>query len=256
MTSALIGYTGFIGGNLKKQTEFTDFYNSTNINDIRGKTYDLIVSAATSSLRWKADLEPEKDWEAIKKLTDPLRDATTKQFILISTVDVYPKPIGVNEESKITIQRPNGYGLNRYKLEMFVKENFAKTVCIRLPQTFGEGIKKNFIFDLIYSNALDFTHKDSKFQWYNLKNLWKDISAIMENNLEHANLAVEPLSCLEIAKYTIALNFNNVTKKPPLSYDMHTKYANLFDSKGNYIYYKEETLRELKIFIQNFRKNL
>ena len=52
---------------------------------------------------------------------------------------------------------------------------FPKVTIVRCPQLYGENLRKNFVFDLIFDNALDFTHKDSQFQWYNLKNIWKDI---------------------------------------------------------------------------------
>ncbi len=256
MRSALIGYTGFIGSNLAKQYTFTDLYNSENIDKIEGKEFELIVNAAPYSLRWKADLEPEKDWKRINDLIDHLIEVKTKLFVLISTVDVYPDSIGVDEDSKITEERSRGYGLNRFRLENFIKENFENSVCIRLPQTFGPGLKKNFIFDLIHDNALDFTHKESKFQWYNLENLWKDISIVIENKLSVVNFAVEPIRAREVAKYILDMDFRTETEKPPLNYDMHTKYAKLFDSKGNYIYYKDKVFDELRKFIQTEKHTL
>ena len=43
--SALIGHTGFVGGNIAANAQFTDCYNSKNIAEIRGKSYDMIVCA-------------------------------------------------------------------------------------------------------------------------------------------------------------------------------------------------------------------
>lgn len=254
MLSALIGYSGFIGGNLLKQIEFNDLYNSKNINNIKGKKYDLIVSAGTSSLRWKADLEPDVDWQNIQKLINCLKEVKTEHFILISTVDVYPKPFAVDEDTLITQERQKGYGLNRYKLEMFIRKNFRNSTCVRLPQTFGEGLKKNFIFDLIYNNRPDFTHKDSLFQWYNLKNLWKDILIARKNNLPIVNFAVEPISAEDVAKYTLKIVFKTITDKPPLHYDMRTKYSLLYNSYGHYSYHRLETLEALKTFIKEEKK--
>ncbi len=254
MLSALIGYTGFIGGNLLKQTRFDDLYNSKNINNIKGKKYDLIVSAGTTSLRWKADLEPNVDWQNIQKLINCLKQVEVKHFILISTVDVYPKPFAVDEDTTITEERQKGYGLNRYKLEMFIRKNFKSFTCVRLPQTFGYGLKKNFIFDLIYNNALGFTHKDSLFQWYNLENLWKDISIAREYNIPIINFTVEPLSAKEVAEYTLNISFKTITDKPPLHYDMRTKYSSLYNSHDHYIYHRSETLETLKTFIEEGNK--
>ena len=61
MNSALIGYTGFVGGNLLRQFAFTDLYNSTNIETIAGRAYDLIVCAGAPGVMWKANKEPALD---------------------------------------------------------------------------------------------------------------------------------------------------------------------------------------------------
>lgn len=246
---ALIGNTGFIGGNILAQTNFDDLYNSKNIESIRGKKYDLIVSAGTSSLRWKANLEPQKDLDAIKKLTNCLKDVNAAHFILISTVDVYPIPIGVNEDTPIDPNSGNAYGRNRYYLEKFIEENFKNITFVRLPQTFGKGIKKNFIFDLIHNDTLDFTHKDSLFQCYNLENIWKDITITRKHNISVINFAVEPISAKEIAYYAIGMDFSTITKNPPLHYDFHTKYGAIFGSADQYVYHKKQILDELKTFI-------
>ena len=45
-TSALIGYTGYVGGNLRAQADFTDFYNTANISELAGKHYDTSCAQA------------------------------------------------------------------------------------------------------------------------------------------------------------------------------------------------------------------
>ena len=60
MSRALIGYTGFVGGNLHLQTPFDDVYNSKNIDSLRGKSYELVVCAGAPGVKWKANKEPEK----------------------------------------------------------------------------------------------------------------------------------------------------------------------------------------------------
>lgn len=245
----LIGNTGFIGGNILVQTNFDDLYNSKNIESIRGKNYDLIVSAGTSSLRWKANLEPKIDLDAIKKLTHCLKDVRATHFILISTVDVYPMPIGVNEDTPIDTRKQNPYGNNRYYLETFIKKHFKNFTFVRIPQTFGKGIKKNFVFDLIHNNNLDFTHKDSLFQWYNLQNIWKDIVIAKKHNISIINFAIEPISAKELAFHALGMNFSTITKYPPLHYDFRTKYGSIFNSNDQYIYHKKQVLDEVKNFI-------
>src|SRR3990167_477878 len=154
---ALIGYTGFVGGNLAKQIKFDDGYNSQNIEDIKGKEYYLIISAGTPSLRFKANQNPKEDLQNIKKLLNSLKDVKTKHFILISTIDVYLNTNKVDEDEKIVPSNLLPYGLHRYKMELFIRKNFPKYTIIRCPQLWGLVLKKNFVYDLIYDNALDFT---------------------------------------------------------------------------------------------------
>ncbi len=257
MKSALIGYTGFVGGNLKTQHKFTGLYNSQNIEDIKGRSYDLIVSAGTTALRWKANQEPEEDWKGIKKLLDSLKKVKAKHFILISTVDVYPNKVGVNEDTKIKLSDlKEAYGNHRYKMELFVKKNFPKVTIIRCPQLYGKGLKKNFIFDLINDNALDFTHKDTVMQFYHLKNMWKDIQTAIKNKIALINFATEPVTAKEVAKHSLNIDFKNVTEKPPLVFDFRTKHGKLYGSKDEYIYHKSQILKEIKEFITKERKKI
>ncbi|KKU10938.1 MAG: hypothetical protein UX13_C0001G0029 [Candidatus Woesebacteria bacterium GW2011_GWB1_45_5] len=248
--SALIGYSGFVGGNIARQHKFTDYYNSENIGKIRGKTYDLIVSAGTLAERWKANQHPRKDWASIKKLLDNLKRVKAAQFVLISTADVYSEPHGVNEDTKIRLSDFNqAYGRNRFKMEEFVRKKFPDALIMRMPQLFGPGLKKNFVYDLIHDNSLDFTHKESLLQIYDLENIWKDIKTVLKNRLRIVNIAVEPLKTKEIAKYALGLNFKTVTKAEPFNYNLQTKYSKLFGSKGKYLYGKMRQLSSIRKFI-------
>ncbi len=255
--SALIGFSGFVGGNIARQKKFTDYYNSKNIKDSKDKTYDLVVSAAGSSLVWKANLDPESDKKHIDRIIHSLKNIKSSYFVLISSIFVYPNPYDVNEDSIIDKKKlRHPYGKNRYILEEFVKKNFKKHIIVRLPNLFGPGLKKNFVFDLIHNNTLDFTHKNSKLQWYNITHLWKDIEIAIKNNITLINFAVEPLTCKEIAKYTLDFDFTTITKKPPINHDMHTKYTYLYGTKGQYLYTHKDILPELKTFINNEKVKL
>lgn len=150
MKSALIGYTGFVGGNLQLQYEFDDKYNSKNINDMIGKSYDFCVCAGVKAQKWPANQNPEKDWADIQALIDVLKTTNIKRFVLISTVDVYSQTEGADEDTSTQIEKLQAYGLNRYKLEEWVKQNYRDYLIIRLPGLFGQNIKKNFIHDILH----------------------------------------------------------------------------------------------------------
>lgn len=257
MKSALIGYTGFVGSNLAKQHKFDDLYNSKNIEDIKGKKYDLVVSAGAKADRNEANQNPKEDWKGIKRLIDALSETKIKQLILVSTIDVYPNKVGVSENTRIKLRDlKEAYGRNRYKLELFVRKQFPKSIIIRFPNLIGIGLKKNFVYDLINNSGLDSRHKDSILQYYNLKNIWRDIQVALKNNINLINFSVEPITAHDIAYFSAGLNFQNVTKKPPQFFNFRSKYASLYRSSDDYLYHRTEILRDIKKLIKRETNNL
>lgn len=251
--TSLVGYTGFVGSSLLSQTHFDDLYNSSNIENIQGKEYELVVCAAAPAVKWRANQAPEEDLENIKKLMAALKEVKTKQFVLISTVDVYKNPILVDEHTVIDPEDIEPYGKHRYYLEEFIKGKFNKHLIVRLPGLFGAGLKKNFIYDLIRNNgALHLTHHKSKFQFYNMNTLWNDINIALQNKLKIINLSSDPVSAEEIAQYSLNLNFLNETEKNPVYYDMRSIYATLYNPEATdgYIKSKQVVLQEIRTFIQ------
>ena len=156
MNSAIIGHTGFIGGNLVNQYHFDQFYNSKNIESIGGQQFDYLVCSGAPAVKWLANKEPIGDRENLQRLVNCLKNVEAKQMILISTVDVYPSPIEVNEETIIDLEKCQPYGKHRLELEYFLAERFD-TLTIRLPGLFGQGLKKNIIYDFcIFAHAIKF----------------------------------------------------------------------------------------------------
>ena len=251
---ALIGYTGFVGGNILQQAGFDMFYNSSNIQNIKGKSFDLLVSAGTSAVVWFANKEPEKDLEAIEKLINSLQHVKAKKFVLVSTIYVYPKPIGVDEDSEIDATNQQPYGKHRFLLENFVFKHFD-SIIVRLPHIFGEGLKKGVIYDFLNNNQVENINPESIFQHYNLNYIWKDITIALNNNLKTLNVATEPISAKEIAKYAFEMNFNNRPTAEPVRCDFHTKHAELWGRNSKYLYDKKEVLEDIKKFVESYKNH-
>ena len=112
MKAALIGHTGFVGGNLLREYPFSGRYNSTNIENIAGMQFDLVVCAGAPAAKWKANQDPASDRICLARLTAPLERVSCKRFILISTVDVYGQVNAVDETIPPTGATP--YGRHRY----------------------------------------------------------------------------------------------------------------------------------------------
>jgi nucleoside-diphosphate-sugar epimerase len=252
MSSALIGYTGFVGGNLKNQHEFAELYNTQNIHEIDGKTFDLVVSSATPAEMWKANQDPEADMASIQSLMDHLATIKAEQFILISTIANYTRPIGVDEDSDLDTAHATPYGANRAKLEQFCREHFPKLLIVRLPGLFGNGLKKNAIYDLIHNNNVDRIDSRGTYQFYNLGRIWADIQAALSHNLSLINIAVEPTTVAEVAQTAFGMNFEQHTLPGDNlpHFDMQTKHANVYGKTGRYLADKTEVLADIKAFVE------
>ena len=251
MSRCLIGYTGFVGSNLRKQFEFDGFYNSSNINDIKGKRFELVVCAGAPAAKWIANQNPEKDLDNINLLIDNLRYVTAGRFVLISTVDVYMDPRGVDEDTPIAIEGLHPYGKHRFYLERAVRDVFKKVSIIRLPGLFGNGLKKNAIYDFINNNCLEMIHCDSVFQFYDLSRLYSDMEIVLKNELPLVNFSVQPIRIREIALDVFGICFDNRTVSPPAFYDMRSKYSRFFSSGlWEYMLSKVEIIERIKRFVE------
>ena len=124
---------------------------------------------------------------------------------------------------------------------------------MRLPGLFGDGLKKNVIFDLLNDNCLEMINSKSSFQYYYLKNLWLDIQVAINANAKLVNLFTEPVSTAEILQQFFPDKLVGQNPVPEAHYDLVSSYANLWGKKGNYIYTKDEVVDQLNDFIKNYR---
>jgi len=254
--NALIGYTGFVGSNLAHNMEFDALYNSKNIDDICGKSFNKVVCAGVSAVKWWANQNPEQDKAQIDRLLSCLEKIKADVFILISTVDVYRKINGVTEDDIPNTDGLHAYGRHRLYVEKFIKERFPIHHIIRLPALFAPGLKKNVIYDLMNNNGLDVINPKSSFQWYPLRRLPDDMEIIEKANIPLVNLAVEPIETGLIRDNyfpSIEIGSNAATEA---HYDMYTKYSHLFGKNSHYIAQKDEILFEMYRFIESERKSL
>ena len=255
-SAALIGHTGFVGGNLVRQRDFSDCFNSSNIEQIAGRSFDLVVCAGVPAEKWKANAAPERDHENITRLINALGRCDVTRLVLISTVDVFARPIEVDESSPVTIEGQQPYGRNRRLLEEFVASRFDATV-VRLPGLYGPGLKKNAIFDLLHNNAVEKIDSRGVFQFYDIGRLWRDLEIALANNLELLHLATAPVSIADVARSALGINFVNelASASGPARYDIRTRHAELFggESGAPYIETRDEELAGIAAWVASAR---
>lgn len=309
MSRALIGCTGFVGTNLLLQARFEEQYNSRNIQEICGRSFDIAVCAAAPATMWLANKDPESDLKNIRKLLDCLSTIKADHMIIISTIAVLDRPAAGLDEDTESFEAEKAYGRNRRYLEGEVARLFAHPLIIRLPALFGVGLKKNSIFDMMnpipsflkpekfedlmeslpaenaawmarsyefsedtrmYAyrrdaltssersafadalfdvgfTALNFTHADSVYQYYDLSRLWSDICLALEHELPLVHLAPEPMGAAEV--YSAVAGKQLTARTAPLyREDMRTRYSSIWGGPPGYIQSKADVLASIKTF--------
>lgn len=239
--SALIGSTGFVGGHLQKYLEFTHKYNSSNISEIEGLNTDLLICAGLPAEKWKANSHPEADWSNMANLAQMISSVSAQRAILISTIDVYQPPFDVTEEDKPNYVGDSAYGRNRAWFEAFFASQFSETITIRLPGLFADDLKKNFIYDLVNNrfDQVSRVHRDSIFQFYDVRGIGQLINKCKENDISLLNVATEPVSAEEIADlFNVSLE-STATK---VEYRMRSIYSEFFNGTNGYLQDKKKVL--------------
>lgn len=249
MQNALIGYSGFVGSHIKEQHHFTKLYNSKNIDDIKDEIFDEVVCSGLYAVKWLANKHPDKDSDDIQRLKLLLETVQAKRFILISTIDVYPVLYGKDEDFDCHSMVNHAYGTHRLEFEDFCRNKNSECFIVRLPGLFGEGLKKNVIFDLLNDNCLEVINPGSSFQYYDLKYLWGDIQKAVSSDIHLINLFTQPVPTKEIIKNYFPSKVVGQKAAPECHYDLHTKYARIFGKEGLYVYDKEEVMAGMGDYI-------
>jgi len=254
--SALIGHTGFVGGTLARVANWDARFNSATIGSIAGQSFDLILCAGVSAVKWLANQQPEADQAGIDRLTHPLGQARARELVLISTIDVYPDPeIPAHEDTAIDPSANHAYGRHRATLERWARDHVApdrfETVrIIRLPALFGAGLRKNALFDLLHDNMIGAINPAGVFQWYPMARLWNDIAIARAHDLTLVNLFPEPLPMARIIDAFFPGAAVGPAKHPAPTYRLGTRHGRPFGGDDRYIMSADSVMAAMAEFIQ------
>lgn len=252
MTKALIGHRGYVGTTLRGQTEFDGCFGSDTIGSVAGQAFDTVICAAAPAQKWIADGNPEADRAKLEGLAAHLDSLEAKNFILISTVDVFADSCGKTEDSPVDDSLVTPYGRHRYWLEGFVRNRFPGALVVRLPGLVGPGLRKNAVFDLLNDNNVHLVDHRGAFQFYPMVNLWADLQTAVKAGLETVHLTAEPISIGEVAASGFGRRFDNeVAQRKPARYDLQSKFAEVFGGQGPYQYSARESLMAIRAYAQS-----
>ena len=246
--NCLIGYSGFIGSNLKNSDilKFKDFYNTSNILDITNKKYNLCVCSAPSATKWKINQDPLSDLGNIINLCNILKTVHFEKFVLLSTIDIYDSVDCNKDESDYTTFTGSSYGQNRGLFENIILDLFCdKVKIIRLPALYGKGLKKNIIYDLMNGNMIENISLETEFQWYDVSDLEYDIDRILGTKDAVHNLFPEPLLTKTIVENYFPSKLKVCLGKSNKSYRVKTRHTT-----SGYLYNKEVVLDKIGRFLK------
>ena len=146
----LVGNSGLVGSNLAEQYDYDGLFRRSNIAQAYGLRPNLCVYAGMPAQKFLANRNPSHDRQALEGAIENLRRIAPKRVVLISTIDVFCNPAGADETAEVCTQTLTPYGLHRYELEQWLRQNIDDYCIIRLPALLGKNLKKNFLFDLIH----------------------------------------------------------------------------------------------------------
>lgn len=144
----LVGSTGFVGGNLLARGSFDAAYHSSDIGEGFARPNGLVVYAGVPAAMFLANADPDADLALMGTARENLRRLRPRQVVLISTIAVYADSRGRDESAPMPRQGLAAYGANRLQLEEWVRQDWPDALILRLPALYGQGLKKNFLYDL------------------------------------------------------------------------------------------------------------
>jgi nucleoside-diphosphate-sugar epimerase len=219
--NAIVGASGFVGSVLASLIDANHF-TSANINSLADCALDTVWIAAPSAVKWKANAEPEADFVSVQALHAAVMAAAPRRIVHFSTVDVYGSAQLADGPDESTAPEPDcAYGANRLWLE---KNWVAEQVqIVRLPGLFGQGLKKNIIFDLINNRNHQGVSLSSCYQWYYMADMLNLIDELNAADSGTYNVSVEPVETLDMVEQIFpnakALCLGNSTVR----YDMRSR---------------------------------
>jgi hypothetical protein len=197
---ALVGYSGLVGSYIRDMFPKAKMFNSSNIHEIRGRSFDLLILSTLPAEKWKANRFPNEDAQVVRAISEHLSSVASNQTLLISTIDVFNKPFGVFEDDVPQESELSGYGMNRLIFERFVNAKFGNVWTVRLSGLVGRNLKKNVIYDLRNGKSVEEVPINSQFQLYPLERLNSDLEKILANGPGLLHLVAEPLTLESISQ--------------------------------------------------------
>jgi nucleoside-diphosphate-sugar epimerase len=234
MSAALVGHSGFVGRNLQRQRAWDACFDRANVDAIRGRSFERIVCAGLPADRWQANGNPGGDRSNMLALAGALAQARAERFVLLSTIDVYPVPVGVDESTPFEPGGGQAYAEHRLEFERIVAGLFPRCHVLRLPATFGPGARRNLLVDLVRRRDLDAIDPQGSLQWYPVDRLADDVDRAVEHGLPLVNLCSEPVPTARLHREFFDDLRIGGRPGPSVRQDVRTRHGRAFGGDERY----------------------
>lgn len=147
---ALVGAAGAVGQNLIASGGIDRSYDSAHVGEAYGLKPELLIYAGLwENEKTEAETDPSADIGRIVEAEQEIWQIESEKLVLISTVDVFREPKGVDENTEIDTDDMRAYGHVRYLMEKWVRQFRPDALIVRLPAIYGDPPGRNFISDMI-----------------------------------------------------------------------------------------------------------
>ena len=115
----------------------------------------------------------------------------------------------------------------------FCRARFVTTV-VRLPGLYGQGLRKNAVYDLLHDRSVDAIAGNARFQFYDVDRVWSDVERVLAAGADTANITSEPVAMSDVASRVFNRTLPTPWSDSAPSYDVRSRYAYLVHGDNGY----------------------
>lgn len=174
-------------------------------------------------------------------LAQVLASVRADRAVLISTIDVYQPPVGVDETDPAQFDGSGAYGTHRAWFEAFFRSRFPDALVLRLPALYAPDVRKNLVHDLLHGKADQWArvNPSSTFQFFDTNQTWTMIDRAWGEGIALLNVTSEPVTAQAVADL---FGVRLTSQTPPVRYDMRSVYADTLGGHDGYLFTAEYVL--------------
>lgn len=201
----IMGGNGFVGSAYARLCESLNLeykiITRENFDDFIGKSCDLFINANGNSVKFLADREPVKEFDAsVRSVVRSLNEIKSDKYVFLSSGDVYwdtKYPAYTDESQILDLQKASRYGLHKSLAETYVRNAHSRSLIMRMGGFVGPNMRKNAIFDMV-NNAKVWLGLDSELSFIRTDSAAKLVYELCEKNIFGETINLGPRGTIKL----------------------------------------------------------